>query len=246
MKKITTALALSTMVIFASVTSSPASTVLTIKNSKKVSSSEERQVSGFKGISSSGSFDVKITMGNKENLRLEGDEDVIKEIETVVENGILKIRNKNRNGWKWNSTKGKVTIYVNAKTLNSITQSGSGDMDISGLVKAGRLTTNLSGSGSISLTADADEYLGSISGSGEIEVKGKADRATVKLSGSGDFEGKGLKTQEADIRISGSGNASISADKNLDAAVSGSGNIRYSGNAQVSKTKSGSGSISKM
>jgi hypothetical protein len=246
MKKLTTKLAICTLIIFAAITSSPAHTLLTIKSSKRALSPDERAVSNFKGISSSGSFEILVTMGNRESLRIEGDEDVIKNIETVVENGILKIRNKNRSSWNWNSGRSEVTITISAKTLNNITLSGSGNITVKGPVKSNQLTTTVSGSGNIFLTADAEEYLGTISGSGKIKVDGKADKAEIRISGSGDFEGKDLKTSEAAVRISGSGNAYISADKSIDAAVSGSGNIRYRGNAQVSKSKSGSGSISKL
>ena len=66
-----------------------ARTLLIIKSSKIPLLTEERNVSGFKGISSSGSYDIKISMGNKESLKLEGDVEAISDIETVVENGIL-------------------------------------------------------------------------------------------------------------------------------------------------------------
>ena len=54
-------------------------------NSNHAVHTETRNVSGFHGISSGGSFNVYITLGNQESLRLEGDADVLKEIETVVE-----------------------------------------------------------------------------------------------------------------------------------------------------------------
>ena len=233
------------VLIVASTQPTNAHTLVTIVKTKKLKG-EERNVSGFKGVSSSGSYDVKIKMGSKESLRLEGDEEVIREIETVVEDGILKIRNKKNLDRNWRSQKGKVTIYINAKALNSVTLSGSGDISVEGLVRSNRLTNTLSGSGSISLSADADEYLGSISGSGEIAVNGKADRATIKIGGSGDFKGRDFKTSDADINVSGSGNVSIGAERSLDAVVSGSGDIRYSGNPKISKTKSGSGNISRL
>lgn len=238
-------LMLSAFIIAAVQTSSSAHTLVKIVKAKKLND-EERNVSGFKGVSSSGSYHVKITMGNKESLRLEGDDELIREIETVVEDGILKIRNKKNSDRAWRSLKGKVTVYITAKTLNSVTLSGSGNINVSGVVKANRLTNTLSGSGSISLSADAEEYFGTISGSGEIEVSGTADKADIKIGGSGDFEGRNFKTSEADIKVSGSGNVSIGADQSLDAVVSGSGNILYSGNPKVSKTKSGSGNISRL
>ncbi len=223
-----------------------ASTLITIVNSNKVRPDETRKVSGFSGISSSGSYHVFITMGNAESLRLEGDADVIREIETEVENGILKIRNKKQlSGWNRTSG-GKVNIYIYAKSLSSITLSGSGDIEVKGLVKAPNLSNTISGSGSISLNMDAENYTATISGSGEIRAKGNADNAKITVSGSGDFEGNNLRISNASAKVSGSGDISLAADKNLEAVMSGSGNIRYSGNANVKSTKSGSGNISKL
>jgi hypothetical protein len=215
-------------------------------NTRKMLSDETREVSGFSGISSAGSYNVFITMGNTESLKIEGDSEQISLIETVVEDGILKIRTKNRNkSWKQNFN-GKVNIYVTAKSLEKITLSGSGNIKVSGVVKANDLNTTLSGSGSISLSVDADNYTATISGSGGINVKGNAENAKINLSGSGSFEGRDLKTSATTARVNGSGGVRIQADKSIEAAMSGSGNIRYSGNASVRSTKSGSGNISKM
>lgn len=245
MKKIKNLFAIAILLI-ADIQITNAASLITINQSNKAFDTEDRQVSGFSGISSSGSFNIIVTMGNTETLKLEGDKETISEIETKVESGILKISRNKEYTNNWNSSKGKVTIYITAKSLNSLTQSGSGDMKVDGTVKADRLATTLRGSGSISLTADAKNYSGTISGSGEINVKGNTDHAKVTIAGSGEFEGKNLRSDDADIQISGSGDASITAEKTLDAVVSGSGNIRYSGNAQVTKTKNGSGSVSKL
>jgi len=222
-----------------------ANTLITVVKSKKIRSDESRTVSGFSGISSSGSYNVFITMGNKESLHLEGSSDIISQIETTVENGILKIRNKKQmNMRSWNSG-GKVNIYIEAKTLHGITLSGSGDIDVRGMVKSTQLTNTISGSGSISQNMDVENFVAVISGSGKINAKGRAENAKITIAGSGDFEGKGLQTTNASAKVSGSGNITISADKSLEALMSGSGNIQYSGNPSLKSTKSGSGSISR-
>lgn len=222
------------------------SALITIVKSTTVAADETRSVSGFSGVSSSGSWNVVITMGNTESLKLEGDAEQIAEIETVVEEGVLKIRNKKRTeSWR-NNWKGKVTIYVNAKSLKSITLSGSGDIDVNGVVKSSDVLTNISGSGNISLAVDATTYTATISGSGGIKTSGNADNAKINVSGSGNFKGEGLRTNSTNARVSGSGNISVNADKTLEAAMSGSGNIKYSGAASVKSSKSGSGRISKL
>lgn len=222
------------------------STSITVVSSKKIVADENRNVSGFSGISSSGSYNVTITMGSTESLRLEGNAEQIAEIETVVEDGILKIRNKKRTGSWNNNWTGKVNIYVNAKSLKSINLSGSGNIDVKGVVKSTDVSTTLSGSGGIALTVDATNYSATISGSGEIKARGKADNAKINVNGSGDFDGDGLRTNVTSAKVSGSGDITVTADKALDAAMSGSGNIRYNGAASVKSTKSGSGRISKL
>lgn len=222
------------------------STLINVAHSHRILSDESRNVSGFSGISSGGSYNVFITMGSKESLRIEGDTKQISEIETVVEDGTLKIRNKKNSG-NWNSGhNGKVNIYISAKSLKSIILSGSGDIEVRGVVKSNDISNILSGSGSISLVVEATNYSATISGSGEIEVKGKTENAKIIVNGSGDFKGQGLRASFASARVSGSGNISIHADNALDAAMSGSGNIRYGGNANVKSAKSGSGRISKL
>ncbi|MFD2162189.1 head GIN domain-containing protein [Paradesertivirga mongoliensis] len=207
-------------------------------------SSEDRQVSDFTGISSSGSYDIYVKMGASESLRIEGDEDVIGNIETKVDKGILKIRNTKNTGWNWN-VRQKVKIYITAKSLNQLSISGSGSMEIDGTIKSSTINTQVSGSGNMRMTVECSTLNAAVSGSGNIRISGSASDANVAVSGSGGFDGKNLKTSTTDARVSGSGNVWVFADERLNAALSGSGNINYSGNARVSQSKSGSGRISK-
>lgn len=222
-----------------------ANTKVTVAESKIIRTDDERQVSGFSGITISGRHNVYITMGNTESLRLEGDATAINEIETKVEDGVLKIRNKKQmNTRSWNNT-GKVNIYIQAKSLNNLVLSGSGNVEVNGKVKSANLSNTISGSGSIEVSMEVGNYSAVISGSGKISAKGYAKNAKITIAGSGDFDGHNLKTSNSTAKVSGSGDISIIADKQLDAVVSGSGDIRYSGNATVNSTKSGSGNISK-
>ena len=243
MKKFSRLFTLCLLATFVSFSGIHARTLLIIKSSKIPLLTEERNVSGFKGISSSGSYDIKISMGNKESLKLEGDVETISDIETVVENGVLMVRYKPRTGLRGRK---KVNILINAKTIESLSMSGSGSLKVEGTLKSKNLKTQVSGSGLISLTAEATDYIAVLSGSGKIIVKGKVKEAQIVLSGSGNFSGEDLDSENAEVKVSGSGNASISADNTLEAIVSGSGSIRYSGNAEVTKSKSGSGSIIRM
>jgi hypothetical protein len=201
-------------------------------------------VADFTGIKSSGSFDVFVTMGSSESLRIEGDEEDIKNVETKVEKGILNIRTRSNPGWNI-AIRNKVKIFITAKSLNNLAISGSGDMEVDGVIRAEKLNTAVSGSGSITLKTNASTFNAAVSGSGEINASGTAKHASISISGSGDFEGRELRTDVVDVKVSGSGEAAVYANQTLNASVSGSGEISYSGNPQVHQSRSGSGRISR-
>lgn len=227
-----------------------ARTAFTINNSTNYA--DGRDVSGFDGISSGGSFKVHVSFGSKESLRIEASEEAIKEIETVVENGTLQLRFKRRaGGWLSNMGRdqnfGRIDIYVTAIKLKRLSVSGSGDMDVAGVVKTDKLSTDVSGSGSLTVAVAADTYSAGISGSGHLTVSGSAQNASIKVSGSGGFRGRDLKTNNANVGVSGSGNVELIVNSALNASVSGSGSVRYSGSAtNIATNKSGSGRISRI
>ena len=58
-----------------------------------------------------------------------------------------------------------------------------------------------------------------------------------------DIDGKDLRSQNADIHISGAGNATVWVEEELDANISGAGSVDYFGKPEVSKNVSGVGSV---
>lgn len=207
---------------------------------------QTRQVSNFSGVAAAGSFNVVIKTGTIESLRLEGDDELLNKIETVVENGVLKIRTKkNQENQQLNFN--KVKVYVTVKELNTLSVSGSGNMRVTDPLKAAVFSTTVSGSGSLATAAiSADKLNAVVSGSGSITTAGNAEEVKVVVSGSGGFDGKKFTTNVANVQVSGSGNVSIGANETLNGTLSGSGKIYYSGEASVSEIKSGSGRIVKM
>ncbi|MGY0038743.1 head GIN domain-containing protein [Pedobacter sp. NJ-S-72] len=183
-------------------------------------------------------------MGNKESLRLEGDQEAISNLTTEINAGVLTIKPKTKwNDWSRRYNRAQVTVYITAKKINSLTMSGSGNIEVENTINSPELVATLSGSGGITATANVKTFTGTISGSGSIKLSGKADDSNLTLSGSGGFKGKDFAVNDLSAQISGSANVYITANKTIEAVISGSGNIRYSGNATVKKTVIGSGSI---
>jgi len=207
----------------------------------------ERDVKNFNGVAAGGPLNVVITIGSKESCRFEGDADAIATLITEVKGSVLIIRPQNSwTSWEKKYENKKITAYVTAKSINSLTMSGSGSMSVIGNINSKSLAATLSGSGNIKATANVDDFSGVISGSGNLMVNGSADDAKVVISGSGNFSGKGLTVNDLSTTVSGSGTVNIKADSKIKAVISGSGNVNYSGNATVEKTVIGSGNVRKI
>lgn len=208
---------------------------------------QDRHLSGFTAVSVSGSFDVYLTQGSAESVKVEADADDIDKIITEVNGGVLKIYTKRTSGlnWSWGNNKKRI-IRVVAKDLNKISLSGSGDVFFTDGFRTQDMVVSLSGSGDIKGKLDVKKLDVSIVGSGDISLNGSAETSTVKVSGSGDYSGRSLTTANTTVRVVGSGDASVNVSQKLDASVSGSGDIRYTGGVkQISTSKAGSGDIHK-
>jgi hypothetical protein len=65
----------------------------------------------------------------------------------------------------------------------------------------------------------------------------------VSLSGSGRYAAADLSSQDAQVRISGSGSATVRVAGTLEAHTSGSGSVAYIGQPTVTQQRSGSGGV---
>ncbi|TWR29261.1 DUF2807 domain-containing protein [Mucilaginibacter pallidiroseus] len=223
----------------------PIKTALNYSNSY---STEDRHLTGFNAVSVSGSFDVYITQGSTESVKVDAPSNVIDRIITEVKGGVLNIYIKNNNGinWSWGKNN-KMIVYVSIKNVNAVSLSGSGDVFFKDGLKATSLKLKVVGSGDISGKLDVKDLESSVSGSGDITVSGRAETSNVSVIGSGDFTGQSLATTNTSVRVAGSGDARVNAAEKIDASVTGSGDIHYTGAARnISSSKAGSGSVSRM
>lgn len=203
---------------------------------------ETRNVSGFNKVNFGVAGDLFITIGSEFKVVLEGDEDLLEEIETEVSGSKLVIKNDS-----WHTFgNGKVTVYITMPDLTGLGVSGSGKAEIRDAVKAENLDLSVSGSGKI---LAADLALGNlnvgISGSGDVIIggSGEAESADISISGSGNYSGESLRIANGDFHISGSGSCRTNVTASLEASVSGSGNVTYLGNPKVDARVSGSGRV---
>ncbi|MFA6527335.1 MAG: DUF2807 domain-containing protein [Candidatus Babeliales bacterium] len=174
----------------------------------------------------------QISKNETEMLVITADDNLLPECKTTFNDGILTISPK-RQGISIN---GNYTLRYTLKiksldTINNITLSGSGSINIKNL-KSGNLIISLNGSGEINienLTCSTLEE--KISGSGEINIKfGKADTQNISINGSGGVSTEQLKGNGAYIKINGSGTACVNiANNKIAGSIVGSGCVTNDG-----------------
>ena len=205
---------------------------------------ETRPETGFTGVDSYGSFDVYVSVDSENSIRIEAEENLLPYIETYVEGDLLKIRTKR--GYNISSHRG-MKVFVKAPHFSRLHTYGSGNIiGETKISSPGKMDLGITGSADIKMDIDAPEVEAEITGSGNIVLNGQTKRFESRVSGSGDIRALDLKSEEAEVRISGSGNTDIYASVRLDVRVSGSGDVRYKGGAQVNTHISGSGNVRKM
>ncbi|MEP6584547.1 MAG: head GIN domain-containing protein [Ginsengibacter sp.] len=208
---------------------------------------ETRETGNFTSLASQGSMDVTIAYGNSNSIVVEADENLLPYIETSVENGKLTIKSKKGVNLKTNS---KMVVNVSMIKINSLQQSGSGNINGSGAFTSDEKTDiGVSGSGNLKLSFDSFKDLDlSVAGSGNVDLKsGNTNTLNAKISGSGNIDCSTVSSKDVDAKISGSGNIKVYASNSIDAKISGSGNVFYKGSAQNINSKVvGSGKVMKM
>jgi hypothetical protein len=206
---------------------------------------ETRSVKNFHSIANSGAVEVFVKMGDEESLSIEGSDEDVERIETVVQNGILKIRTK-RDFNNWNVALNSVKIYVTAVKLDGLLQSGSGSIDLEGKMTSASADIQLSGSGKIIAAMDTQSAKVSLSGSGNIALAGKVGELNITMAGSGDVNADKLQAENSKIKIAGNGVAYVNVSENIDAKMIGPGAVKYMGSPTITTSNLGAGSVSKM
>lgn len=236
--------------------------LVTIKGSGVFIDEERTPSSSFTGVSSGGDFKVIILKDSTRHLSLHGEDNILDEVVTEVENGKLIIRYKSD---KIRFKHKEITIKVYTPELSEIVLSGSGNMEcaddftmqnanivVSGsgnIVSSGLFTANafeakVSGSGKLTANvACATNTSVSVSGSGDAILSGTSNAQTLVVSGSGSIDCLAMPTQTCSAKVSGSGNCKVNVATQLDVTISGSGDVSYKGNPSITQNISGSGKL---
>jgi len=226
---------------------------------RSVTSDTRTIARGVRAIELSAPVDLSVHYGPQPGLVVRGEARLLQNIETGSSGGVLRI-----------GTRGillrhrqPLEVEVTLPMLDRVALDGSGDTRINGF-SGERIELTLSGSGSVQFNGRYRQARAVLHGSGDLSVDaGNSDAIEAELVGSGaltlagatrrfQYEGSGtgtldaqrLRVEQAQLRQSGSGDASVTVRDTVNAAVSGSGDIDVHGApSQRSVSRSGSGTV---
>jgi hypothetical protein len=207
---------------------------------------------------------LHIEFGEREELIIEGEDNIIEHIETDVEHGTLKIANERRYNLRPTEP---VDYYLTVEKLEGIALSSAGDayapdieasrfwisVSSSGELETGRIATgqlevSISSSGDVSIPyLESKSLEASLSSSGGLVIEGgTVVEQDIRLSSSGSYRARDLESDRADVRVSSSGSAYVLVTEDLNARMSSSGSVYYSGNPRVKQRTSSSGRLMRL
>jgi hypothetical protein len=192
---------------------------------------KERSILSFNEVEINGGYEILLSKGDKESLKIEADDNLHQYIEVDVKGNTLFIRNKK--DIEIHDSK-KMKIYLTYNNLNKLEVNGAADIETTSPISGTSFKLEISGAAKIVSSIQVDQFFAELNGAATITLKGKVRNAGVELfNGVGNLSAYDLKADNFKISISGAGKADINVSKKLDVSISGVGCVNYKGNPQM-------------
>ena len=196
----------------------------------------EVPVSSFDAIKASGVYELTLTQGSKEAVRIEADENLQELFNVRNEGSKLVVEMKSKENKELN-VKNKLKVSVTFKQLKELEVNTVGAVKSDAALTFSDLELNNRSVGTIDLNFSAASLKLTNSGVGNVKLSGKAEKAVVKNSGVGHLEAGDFVVQTMNIDNSGVGGAVVNAVKELKVSDNMLGKVKNKGTAPMKKSK---------
>jgi hypothetical protein len=205
------------------------------------SATQQRNLGDVTEVVLCGSGDLVLEAGDTPMLSVTADDNVLPVIVTKVDGKKLILRPRSHTTIHPQTP---ITYTLTLPRLKSITHSGTGTISAERL-DADSLMVKLSGASNANLMNLTCKSLTlNLSGAGRARLTGVTDTLKLNQSGTTGIDARGLKATNAEVRVSGTSNATVWTEHELKARTSGKGEIQYKGHpSQISQRSSCSSRI---
>jgi len=218
----------------------PATTVFSQKDKDKEPKIEgsgnvvtkEVAVQPFDQLEASGVFNVVLTQGAKESVKIEAEDNLQPLFE--VKNDGSKLMVDMKKDSHFNSKK-KMTVYITFKNLKSMDLKMVGNVSSEGNLNFGDLSLANKSVGSVDLALNAQRLDIKNKSVGNLKLSGKANNAVIRSNSVGAIKASELLVQTMDIDNDGVGSAEVNAVKELKVKDSFLGKVKNAGSATAKR-----------
>jgi uncharacterized protein YxjI len=209
--------------------------------------SEVRKLDDFTGIEVSAGIRVNFTQGDKQEVRVETDEDNLRYVSTVVKGNVLMISlTENSKKVKFD----KIFVNVVAPKLNKITTNSGSNLTILNTLQDNELTIettsgsllngdfNIKNSAKINVNSGGNLNANIITNQLNFEgtsgsnstIKGNVLQANFQVTSAANCSAQNLNVENASANAISAANLTVNVSGTLTASASSGGKIRYKGN----------------
>jgi hypothetical protein len=189
-------------------------------------------VKSFDELNASGVFNLLLSQGDKESLKIEADDNLMDLFIIENEGSTLKIKMKKNSNF---NSKKQLKVYITFKTLKSMDLGMVGGTSSDDKLKFTDLKLRNQSVGSVSLNMTLQTLNMENQSVGSVKLEGSAENAVVKNNSVGSINAGNFVVQKMDIENNGVGSATVNAEKELKYSDSFLGKVSNRGNATVKK-----------
>ncbi|MFL5762406.1 MAG: head GIN domain-containing protein [Bacteroidia bacterium] len=202
-----------------------------------------RSVNAFDRLQVEQNVNVFITDAAVQEVKVEAGKNIEPLIETVVQDGILIIRNHNRCNWARSYDK-PLNVYIKTPGLKYITSDGTGKISSQNTIVKDTFDIRIMNSGNIELTVNSGKVISHIFGAGDLTLHGRTAEHACSIGGASFLHAEDLDTDYTWIQSYTTGNSYVFARNLFICRIDDLGDIHCTGHPpNVTKTFNGKGNL---
>lgn len=184
---------------------------------------ENRNLSGFTGISVQRALEVEVEQSDKFEVVVEADDNLLSHITTDVRDGILVIETDINNFDNVNKKK----IRVKMPTINSLESSSAASIKSKNTLITENLSLDASSASRIEVSVEAENLTLESSSGSNIDIHGKAIKLNAEASSGSQIEANDLLVNDIIASSSSGSSTSVHPILSLNAEASSGSSIHY-------------------
>ena len=207
---------------------------------------ETRLLPYFEQVHVNDDINAVITMGNTEQVIIQGGSNLTHNISATVANNILTLKNNNICNWLRSYRKSIITVYITMPRATYLLNAGSGNITSTDTLTTDSMQVQTTSSGDITLLVHCNQILGHMFGPGDVTLSGFCqDFLCTANGGTGFLYCNNLKTSYTFISTTTTGDCYVNASNLLIVDINLRGNVYYVGSPTIDSNIKGSGQLIK-